>query len=182
MGTSTNVVGSAWFDQTAPYVHGDPGNNRPYESYFCPDGAVPTRFRQALVDVLGGGMEYVVYAGMPSPVGGAAPRMPLNYDDTIDQFYRRKVLVADVCRWDIVPTNSNNGSPIHTTHENTGKAHYRFPSGSIPGLTYEVGTPRGMNVAYSDGSVRWNLWERMDFTKFIFTGSGRYTLLWDQDY
>ena len=178
-GSYSNIPQTAWFALMMPYVSASKSATLPYKVLFCPEGAVTPQYQSSFVNVNGGAMEYVVYAAMPSPVGGAAPRPPVRLDDTIDQFNRPKVILGDIARWSVRPTNPYDGSAIHSTHENLNKAHFNFPSVAVPGLVYSIGIPRGINVGYIDGSIRWNNWDRMDFTKFMLVG-GDYSNLWDQ--
>jgi prepilin-type N-terminal cleavage/methylation domain-containing protein/prepilin-type processing-associated H-X9-DG protein len=175
------VPGTTWEKQTNPYIDGGtPVISKPHKLFFCPEGIIPAATQEQWSNISGRAMEYGIFAGMVGQLGSSAPRSPLSVEDAYDQFKSPKVLLGDVNRWSNLVTTPTAGTPLHTTHANTNLPINQYPSGAIPGFIYNAGIPRGLNVAYVDGSVRWNRWERMDFTKYTASSGNFNTYMWDK--
>ncbi len=175
------VPGSNWEKQTNPYIdNGYPVTSKPHRMYFCPEGIIPAATQEQWSNISGRAMEYGILAGMVGQLGSSSPRSPISVEDTYDQFNRPKVLLADVNRWSTPVTTPSIGTGLHTTHADTNLPINQYPSGAIPGFIYFAGIPRGVNVAYVDGSARWNRWDRMDFTKWTYSVGNFYTYMWDK--
>lgn len=175
------VPGSNWEKQTNPYIdNGSPVVSKPHKLFFCPEGIIPAATQEQWSNISGRAMEYGIFAGMVGQLGSSAPRSPLSVEDAYDQFNRPKVLLSDVNRWNAILTSPTFGTPLHTTHANGNLPINQYPSGALPGFIYNAGIPRGINVAYVDGSVRWNRWNLIDFTKYTSPSGNFYTYMWDK--
>jgi prepilin-type N-terminal cleavage/methylation domain-containing protein len=175
------IPGNTWEKQTNPYIDsGLPITNKPHKLFFCPEGIIPGAMQEQWSNLQGRAMEYGIFGGMAPPLGAAAPRSPLTTDDAYDTFNRPKVLLSDVNRWTNILTSLSSGSPIHTTHANSNLPIRQFPSALIPGFFYNSGIPRGLNVAYVDGSAKWIRWENIDLTKYTAPSGNSYTYMWDK--
>ncbi len=175
------IPGSAWEKQTNPYIdNGSPVVSKPHKIFFCPEGIIPPASQEQWSNINGRAMEYGIFAGMVGQLGSSSPRSPLSVEDTYDAFNRPKVLLADVNRWNPNVTTPSVGTALHSTHANTSLPINQYPSGAMPGFIYYAGIPRGLNVAYVDGSVRWNRWDRMDFTKYTSSSGNFASYMWDK--